>query len=477
MSPATLLIVIAAVSGLALAWRYPRQAVWFLVLWIPVQGWVQLNVFNDSSATVLIYEFLIIGLVLIFAGRSMRSGAAFGLPGVIYVAVPFVVWTLLMVPVSLLTNGWLLTVLGLRTYLLPLPLVWIGYRAFESRRQLENVCSILMLQMAPIALLTVAQAAGMMTAGTRFIGQLPRGFGESGGIVRPPGTFSSDGHLGMYLLFAILIALGLLGLRASISRRAAFAIGLAGGTVALMANTQRATIVLLAIAVPFIIVLARRPHAIMKTVAAFVLVAAAGLIGNQLVGRVFAERVQSIRGDMYLVLVENPGARMRDALRTPVTGGGLGIASPGATRLDPGPALGRAPNDVPRGSLKSNESFMAALVYQLGVPGLLMFYLFIGALLRDGFRAVRALRASDIAVLAAAILSYQVAIVLQSWGYDPLHFPPSRVLFWFWAGVLLSLPSLAAAAPVHHRLPLRQMPPPRRLVRTPVPSSARRSTG
>ena len=94
-------------------------------------------------------------------------------------------------------------------------------------------------------------------------------------------------------------------------------------------------------------------------------------------------------------------------------------------------------------SIKPSESFVAALVYQSGLPGLFLFYGFMVAILFQGLNAMRRCRNTDMHLLAACIVGFEIAMFLQSWAYDPLHFPPSRVFYWFWAGVLLSLPTLA----------------------------------
>lgn len=460
MGNTTLLVVVVAGLWLIFASRYSRQAVWFLLLWIPIQGWVQLNVFNDSSATVLLYEFQIIGIYAVFAARTLRSSGSFGPPSLVRFAVPFILWVLLLIPHSISENGLMLTLLGLRTYLLPLPLVWIGYRAFETRRQLEHVAWLLMLQLAPIAAVTMVQFAGVTSMTGAYLSELPSGYDYAARVIRPPGTFSSPGHLGMYLLFAIPLALGLLGLRVPFSRRAGFVIGLAGATIALIANTQRATMVLLAVILPLIVVLARRPQAVLKLAVALCIIVAGGMIGGQVAGEAFRQRVESISMDFDQIVVRNPLDRMADALRmpTPTLGGGLGIASPGARRLEAQPSMGAADPETVRETIKPAESFMAALVYQAGVVGLALFYLFIAALMSASFRAVRACRHTDVGLLAAAIFSYQVAILIQSWAYDPLHYPPSRVFFWVWTGVLLTLPQFAARTVVPNRGIIRRSP-------------------
>jgi hypothetical protein len=468
-----LLVVGLSIAWLVLAIRNSRLAVWLLLLWIPIQGWVQLNIFRDSSATVLIYEFLIIGLYLAFGIRAVRSPDQFGPPPFAKYAIPFIVWTLLLVPMGIATNGLLLTLVGLRTYVLPLPLVWIGYRTFQNRRELENLGWLLMIQIALIAMVAVSQLS-MLSSVSGAVFEVPLGFGQAG-VIRPPGTFSSAGHYGMYMLFAILFALGILNVSAPLWKRAAFAVGLVGGIVGLMANTQRSTMLLLVLTVPVMVVLARRRQAIVRMTVAFALIGTALLVGNQFAGQVFQERVASISGDMHLTMVENPMLRLEDSLLTPVWGAGLGVASPGSGRLEPETSMA-APQRT-KESIKPAESYMAALIYDTGIPGLVMYYLFLVVLLRSGLQAVRACRNSDLGMLAAAIFVFQLAILLHSWAYNPLHYPPSRVLFWLWGGVLCSLPRLAQARATQPRVAPAQTVPVRRLTRPAAAFAGRRLAG
>jgi hypothetical protein len=437
-----LFVVLISTAWLLLAMRHGRLSVWLLMLWIPVMGWVQLNLFGDSSATVLIYEFLIIGIYLAFGIRAVKSPERLGPPPMVKYAIPFVVWALLLVPMGISTNGLLLTLLGLRTYLLPLPLIWIGYRAFESRRELENIGWLLSAQTAIIAVVAVVQLSTLST-GSGAIFEVPLGYGIAG-VIRPPGTFSAPGHYGMYILFAVPFAMGLLSLDVAFWKRIAFAAGLGGGVVGLMANTQRATMLLLVITLPLIAVFARRRQAMTKMAIAVVLIATALFVGSQFTGTVFQERIASIGNDLNTNMVVNPMIRLRDALETPLWGSGLGVASPGSGRLLPETSFA-APVRATE-SIKPAESFMAAVIFDTGVPGLVLLYLLLGILMHRGLLAVRACRGTDLGMPAAAILGFQIAILLQSWAYDPLHYPPSRVLFWLWGGVLLALPKLGTAA-------------------------------
>jgi len=466
----TLLVVGVALLWLLVAWYYTSAAIWFVLLWLPIQGWIQLNVFEDSSATVLLYEFQIIGLYLVVAIKALRWPDRFGPPAVMRFAIPFALWVLLLVPRSLATNGALLTLVGLRTDLLPLPLLWIGYCAFDSRRQLENIGWPLMLQLAFVGSVAAVQFLSL-SSGSGTIFEIPTGYTQAG-VIRPPGTFSTSAHFGMYILFSVPFAIGLLGLNVPLWKRVCFAVGLGGAIVGLMANTQRATVVLLALTIPLIVLLARQRRAVMHVTVAICVILGGAMIGNQLSGEAFQGRVESITYDLNNTLVLNPIERWNDAMRDPVWGGGLGIASPGGNRLEPETAMKirRTENVI----IKTPESFMAALIYETGVPGLVFYYLFIAAILYYELKVLRVLRPTDFGLFAAALIGFQIAILIQSWAYDPLHYPPSRVLFWFWAGALIRLPTLPAQSAGRLATAVRRVAavPQRRLVR-PLPSGRR----
>lgn len=468
----------AGVVWLVLASLHWRLALWLVLLWIPVQGWFQLNVFNDSNLTVLIYEVMLLGIYLIFGLQALKSPERLAPPRAVRMAVPFAIWTLLLVPYSVSETGLLLTLVGLRTFLLTLPLIWIGYHAFETRNQLETVTALLALQFVLIGAVTVSQFVGFTSMrGTIF--ELPTGYTATYQVVRSPGTFSQPGLLGHYALFGIPFAIGLVGLRTVFWKRACYVVGLAGITVALIANTQRAPVVLLAVTVPLIMVLVRRERTLMiAVVAASVMVAAGGLVRGVTLDS-FWLRMDSISYDLSNTVVRDPTFHVRDALQNPVMGSGLGIASPGVGRLESGPSL-RPTQRLD--SIKFGESLVASLLYETGLPGLVLFSLFVGAVMHQSLIALRACRGTDMELLASAIFAAQVAFLLYSWSYGPLKLVPMRVLFWFWAGVLFRLPQLAVARAavgpaIAAARPTRGMAPvaaPRRLARPSLVATRRR---
>lgn len=449
-------------AWLLIASFYPRQLMWFVLLWVPAQGWFQINVFGDSSATVLVYELQISAIYLVFLVRAVRFPRDYLPPRVMAMALPFVMWTLLMIPHSLEHSSAFLTGIGLRSYLFPLPLVWVGYHAFRSRRELEAVGMLLSLESAAVGLIAALQFANLVTPEGSIL-EVPAGF-TSAGVLRPPGTFSSPGHLGMYVLAMIPLGIGFLGFKANRWKNSCYMLGLWGAALSLIVNSQRSAVVLLLVCLPLLALLTRSARAFKGVLVAIGMASIGVVVGLSVVGDAFSERIRSITDDAAYTLRIAPIERMAEALENPLAGGGLGTASPGTSRLE-------------LESINSAESYGAALVYELGLPGLMLFALFLASLLKAGYHALSRCRGQDMELLAAAILVYELAICLESWSYDPLHYPPSRVLFWVWAGVLLSLPCLSRQTEPSRAPALVVLPHPIRLQAPRVRIAPTRQTG
>lgn len=431
VTPTLLALLVVACIWSVTSFLYPRPALWSILLWMPVQGWFQLNLFNDASETVLLYEYGLIPIYVAFLAMALHYRHQYRAPRILAAAIPFVVWTVALVPHSISSSGLMVTAVGLRTNVFPLPLLWLGYHAFRDREDLERFASFVSIETLVIGVIAALQFTSLVTPWGDIV-DVPLGYSAVGAL-RPPGTFSSPGHLGMYALAMVPLALGFLGLRASWQRRWIYRLGLAGAILALVVNSQRAAVMLLAGCIPIAFCLARKGRTI-KVLATFAAVVAVGGAGGVwVVGDAFTNRVRSITDDTNYTLVVAPTARLEEALQQPLLGSGVGTAAPGTQRLD---------IDL----LHEAESYGAALVFESGLPGLMLFAVLIGALLYGGLRAAFACAGRDTALLASSIFAYEIAICLHSWSYDPLHYPPTRILFWFWAGALLALPRVAFRA-------------------------------
>jgi hypothetical protein len=356
-------IVVALAGTLALAWLIaclssPTNAIWGLQLLIPVQGCVQLNVFGNSNLAVLISDVQTCVVYAAVLLQAIRRPDRWRGPRVMLYAVPFVAWFLLLIPYSASRMGRDLILIAVRTYLFPLLLVWVGYGTFRRRRDLAKLGSLVMLQMAGIGVVTVLQYRQWVTPRGELLGA-PMGYVVVGGVLRPPGTFASAAHLGMYILAMVPLGIGFSGLIHRRWQRLSVSAGLIGAAVALAVNSQRSAVVQLTVAVPLLFVLAKRVT-IRNLMYASILVPVAVVAGAVITGGAFAQRVISIQDNAQFALIEAPFQRLFDALQSPLVGQGWGSAVPGMHRLQ-------------LEAMNPAESFMAAIVFQAGVPGLVFF--------------------------------------------------------------------------------------------------------
>ncbi len=89
------------------------------------------------------------------------------------------------------------------------------------------------------------------------------------------------------------------------------------------------------------------------------------------------------------------------------------------------------------------QNYYAKAVYELGLPGLLVLLAVLAALVRLGWQARRRFRASSLRVPACAILAFVITMALNSFKGWLLDLDPINVYFWVFAGVLARLPALA----------------------------------
>ena len=88
------------------------------------------------------------------------------------------------------------------------------------------------------------------------------------------------------------------------------------------------------------------------------------------------------------------------------------------------------------------ENYYAKTAYELGALGLVLLVAVFIALLVLGFRTLKRLRDPGLRATAAALLGFLIVAMLCSFKAWLLDLDPVNVYFWFFAGVLASLPAL-----------------------------------
>ncbi|MDX2214501.1 MAG: hormogonium polysaccharide biosynthesis protein HpsL [Oculatellaceae cyanobacterium bins.114] len=107
-----------------------------------------------------------------------------------------------------------------------------------------------------------------------------------------------------------------------------------------------------------------------------------------------------------------------------------------------GNGLGRATNSARSlGNTQLIETYYPKMIYEIGIFGTLAFLVFVTTLVFLTFRAYRSVRDTSLRPYGAAIWLFVLFISYNTY-YYPLDVDPVAVYYWFFAGVVLKLPEI-----------------------------------
>ncbi|MBD2358284.1 hypothetical protein H6G41_27360 [Tolypothrix sp. FACHB-123] len=107
-----------------------------------------------------------------------------------------------------------------------------------------------------------------------------------------------------------------------------------------------------------------------------------------------------------------------------------------------GNGLGRATNSArSMGETELIETYYPKLIYEVGICGLIGFLLLVTTLTKTSFKAYRSLKNRNFRSYGAALWVFILFISYNTY-YYPLDVDPVAAYYWFFAGVLLKLPLL-----------------------------------
>ena len=101
------------------------------------------------------------------------------------------------------------------------------------------------------------------------------------------------------------------------------------------------------------------------------------------------------------------------------------------------------------------ENYYAKVVYELGIPGLLLIWLLFAALIWPGLSMRRRLCDPGLRACAAALVAFLIALTLYSFKGWFIDLDPVNVYFWVFAGLLVRLPHLQDSGGLRHEQPAR----------------------
>lgn len=405
-----------------------RQAIYGVFIAVIVEGFLR-NYF-DSPYVLLVKDLMLAAIYMRVFGqrmlyrKSLFSGAPLNRAVVLFTAIVLAQTLNPNLP-SVAVAG-----VGIRTWLYYIPLYYIALEMFQTETAVKRFLQFILVGAVLLSLYALYQAWLGPTAyanlGAAFAkGLFVTGSADGGIFYRPNATFAWSSHFAIYLSFCTFVCLG--QLLAVKGRRVLLHWLLLGLLIyTSLVEGQRLFYVLMPILFGFTLVLRRQFRA-----GAFVLGSVAATL---ILARTFSSLGSSLRvfdlfgpdrwvfgNRMYAAL-----SQFTTAMISPI---GLGT---GATSIGSRYVVGPIPLFV--------ENPFAKAAGDLSIVGLSAFLWLLGSILADALKTHRVLDrvgASDLASLAAALVAYELLIVV--YGYD---LAAAAIPFWFAAGLTRALGTL-----------------------------------
>jgi len=362
-------------------------------------------------------------------------------------------------------------ILGLKLFFYYIPLLFVGYALLNSEQQLRHFFFVNMILVIVIASLGIAQSVlghtflnpGRSADDLRELSTLYRVSPVSGLLsYRPTSVFVSTGRFANFLLVSLLLIVGFLGyllLRQKKGRNLTFfSLAIVSGAIVL--GAARGTLLwavgsVLVFAVAFIWGAPWRQREVIRVLRTIQRAALGVALGLGLLFLVFPETLLS-RVAFYqetLLPSSGPGEFRNRSWDYPVRnflgafgyerwpyGYGIGTTSLGTQYV--ARFFGSKP------PVTGVESGFGTLVIEMGIGGLLLWFLMSFAILFASWRVVKQLRGSPWFPLAFVIFWYAGLLLLPMTfsGIQPYEDFVLNAYLWLLLGILFRLPTLAVSA-------------------------------
>lgn len=433
--------IVLVAAGLAVAAYNWRWSICGLLLYIPLSGLPVIAFYPNSQLAVLAKDLLFVlpAYAAFLLNTPVRKWIFPGAP-----VLPMVLFVLLAIADSFNPNPHSLlgSLIGLKVWLLYMPLLLLGYSLIDSRPRLTRVLSLIAIPAAIPAMFGIVEAvllySGRSDVVHRLYGQAAfsafQGFSQFEffpGVYLPrvPSLFSYVTQYSDYAYSALvttyawwrltnhrfgipLMILLVFGLAVSGGRSVLLIIPMLALVAGALEGTLRRAVLLWSVTV------------VIGIVALFAV--SRGHL-DSLVALMWTAGVQDI---MFVFF-----NRFADALALGPFGMGTGTAT-GAARYALGPGTTAI---VTHGN---TESWWVKLVYELGPAGLVLMLLVIGRPLWRAIRFHLRLPVGAIRSVSAGLIAFVLVTIVYSTKGPFIDLDPINVYFWIFLGILAALPKI-----------------------------------
>jgi len=450
---------IVAILCLAFAFKYPRQALWVFLIYLPFGGTITYAVGN-SPLLQLAKDGLYLPALFGMVQYCKREKRPFFVPKQIIPALSILLG--LCILTLLVVNGYqqilgkpgekpfAMGILGLKVLLGYLPLMSCSYHLLSKKRHLLFLMRLTLVLAIICCCLGVLQYVFLLTGrcqGTTlkegadlFKATLDARclvggallYSPDQGVIRLPGTFVAPWQWGWFLISSSFLVfpsafndpkpiwriLGLVGL----------------GLVFIMAvvSGQRIALALVPSCIGALLIVTGQLVNLKRFIP--VAIGLGVLLGGAAIYN--AATVQE-RIDSFIVRwnASPPTDFITTQLQWSLRGNGL-----------LGHGLGRATNSARAlGNTELVETYYPKLIYEIGPLGALAFLVMVSVLTYLTFKAYRSVSDPALRSYGAALWLFVLFISYNTY-YYPLDVDPVAVYYWFFAGVVLRLPELERLA-------------------------------
>ena len=452
------IFAVSCAGFLALGLAKWRWSVYGLLAYIPFAGIPALAMYPSKAPLLFKDMFFVIPAYMGFLGSllSGREKISFenikGVPLWLLCSFAGVVFIHMFNPYVLGKYNSVFALIGARVWLFYIPLYFLAYHLIDSREALVKLAKVvLFISIIPISVGLIEAAllySGRGHIVYQFYGDrvasVTQEFSQTnypgGGFLRRlPSTFHFVTQYYGYIISMLPLAAAMYATRKGHWSLMAVLVTTAG----LLSGARRAFLFIPAFWLLFSSLSGRFPS--LTRLAAMV-----GL-GILLAFSVIEAHVLDVYGNVFSLMAYYSRTTISDdfvqaARRTPL-GRGAGVST--------GPARHALPDSVPRWSAEdvstgifySSENFYAKVIYELGLPGLLVVTAIFFSILKTSYARHRLIRHTSLGAFSTAFLLFFIMIIVDSLKAKPLDIDPVNVYFWMFAGLSAKLSSLETRPP------------------------------
>lgn len=451
---------VAAGGGLLtliLSYKYPRQALWAFLIYLPISGTVTYWVGGGSAIFHFVKDAFYFPALLAFFQELKRCRLPFIIPkGMIQ---PLMILLTVCSLTFLLVNGAqqfsanpggkpiLMGILGLKVLLGYIPLILCSYYLIRNQREFfffTRLQVILILICCGLGLLQYFLLVKGICVGTRNYegADLFKATTEAkcivGGslayspqvnMIRLPGTFVAPWQWAWFLISSIFFTFGSAFSDPSFRWRMTGFAGMALVCINAIVCGQRAAMILIPLAIAILLFITGQITNFKRFIPIATLFTIGSILGVTIYRDFIEQRIESLVSRWEA----SPFTEFFVEQWTFTSNAQVGLLGKG---------LGRGTNSARiLGDTTLIETWFPKLIYEIGPVGLIGFLIFVTALTFLTFKAYRSIKESHLRSFAACFWVFILFISYNPYWY-PLDTDPVCAYYWFLAGAIFKLPEI-----------------------------------